>query len=209
MVRIAVLGSGGGTNLQAIIDAEKNGEIKNGKIELVLSSKPGVFMLERAQKAGIKTTVLERKNFSSPEEYSENLLEILKENKIELVVLAGFLTIITDCVSKYYHNRIINVHPSLIPSFCGKGFYGLKVHEEAIKRGVKLTGATVHFVNELCDEGPIIMQKSVEVKDDDTPEILQRRVMEEAEWVLLKQAISLFCEGKLKVDGRKVLISSM
>ena len=203
MLRIAVLVSGGGTNLQALIDAEKDGIIKNGKIELVLSSKEGVYALERAKNADIKTVVVARKDYSNIEEYSLKLIEVLKENNIDLIVLAGFMTIISESVSRAFENKIVNVHPALIPSFCGKGYYGLHVHEEALKKDVKLSGATVHFVTEVCDSGPIILQKAVEVKDDDTPETLQRRIMEEAEWKILPEAVSLICQGKVKViDGK-------
>ena len=203
MLRIAVLVSGGGTNLQALIDAEKSGIIKNGKIELVLSSKEGVYALERAKNADIKTVVVARKDYSDIEAYSQKLIDVLKENNIDLIVLAGFMTIISESVSKAFENRIVNVHPALIPSFCGKGFYGLHVHEAALEKGVKLSGATVHFVTEVCDGGPIILQKAVEVKDDDTPETLQKRIMEEAEWKILPEAVSLICQGKVKViDGK-------
>ena len=206
MLNIGVLVSGGGTNLQTLIDAEKNGEIKNGKLKLVISSKADVFALKRAEQAGITNFAVPRSEYNSAEDYSKKLIDILEENNIDLVVLAGFLTITSDEFVKKYKNRIINVHPALIPSFSGKGFYGLHVHEAALERGVKLTGATIHFVNEVCDGGPIIMQKSVEVMDDDTPESLQKRVMEEAEWQLLPKAVSLFCDGKIKVDGNKVII---
>ena len=195
--------SGGGTNLQALIDAEKSGIIKNGKIELVLSSKEGVYALERAKNADIKTVVVARKDYSDIEAYSQKLIDVLKENNIDLIVLAGFMTIISESVSKAFENKIVNVHPALIPSFCGKGFYGLHVHEAALEKGVKLSGATVHFVTEVCDGGPIILQKAVEVKDDDTPETLQKRIMEEAEWKILPEAVSLICQGKVKViDGK-------
>ena len=206
MLRIAVLVSGGGTNLQALIDAQNSGIIKNGKIELVLSSKDGVYALERAKNAGIKTEVVVRKDYNDIEEYSQKLVEVLKANNIDLIVLAGFMTIITECVSRAFENRIVNVHPALIPSFCGKGFYGLHVHEAALSKGVKLSGATVHFVTEVCDGGPIILQKAVEVKDDDTPETLQKRIMEEAEWKILPEAVSLICEGKVKVVNGKTII---
>jgi len=203
LLRIAVLVSGGGTNLQALIDAEKSGIIKNGKIELVLSSKDGVYALERAKNADIKTVVVARKDYSDIESYSQKLIDVLKENNIDLIVLAGFMTIISESVSRAFENKIVNVHPALIPSFCGKGFYGLHVHEAALEKGVKLSGATVHFVTEVCDGGPIILQKAVEVKDDDTPETLQRRIMEEAEWKILPEAVSLICQGKVKViDGK-------
>ena len=174
---IIVLVSGGGTNLQALIDAQESGIIKNGKISLVISSKEGVFALERAKNSGIDTCVLPRKDFSDNKSYSEALLEILDKANADLIVYAGFMTILDECVCKKYENKMMNVHPALIPSFCGKGYYGLHVHEEALKKGVKLTGATVHFVTAVCDGGPIIMQKAVEVKNEDTPETLQRRVI--------------------------------
>lgn len=207
MLNIGVLVSGGGTNLQALIDAEKRGEIKNGKISLVIASRSDAYALERAKNNDIKTEVLLRKSFESTDAYSDALLEILEKNSIDLVVLAGFMTIISSKVPSVYKNKIINIHPALIPSFCGKGFYGLHVHEAALERGVKLSGATVHFVNEVCDGGPIIIQKAVEVKDDDTPETLQKRIMTEAEWKILPKAVSLFCEGKLKVEGNRVIVS--
>ncbi len=206
MLNIAVLVSGGGTNLQALIDAEKRGEIQNGKIKLVLASKSDAYALERAKNSEIETTVLLRKEFSSTEEYSNKLISILKEKNIDLIVLAGFMTIFSDDVTKAFENKIINVHPALIPSFCGKGFYGLHVHEGALERGVKISGATVHFVNEICDGGPIILQKAVEVLFDDTPETLQKRIMEQAEWKLLPEAVSLFCQGRLSVIDGKVKI---
>ena len=206
MLNIAVLVSGGGTNLQALIDAEKRGEILNGKIKLVLASKSDAYALERAKNSEIETAVLLRKEFSSTEEYSNKLISILKEKDIDLIVLAGFMTIFSDDVTKAFENKIINVHPALIPSFCGKGFYGLHVHEGALERGVKISGATVHFVNEICDGGPIILQKAVEVLFDDTPETLQKRIMEQAEWKLLPKAVSLFCQGRLSVIDGKVKI---
>ena len=206
MLNIAVLVSGGGTNLQALIDAEKRGEIHNGKIKLVLASRSDAYALERAKNSEIETCVLLRKDFSSTEEYSNKLIGILKEKNIDLIVLAGFMTIFSDDVTKAFENKIINVHPALIPSFCGKGFYGLHVHEGALARGVKISGATVHFVNEICDGGPIILQKAVEVLFDDTPETLQKRIMEQAEWKLLPEAVSLFCEGRLSVIDGKVKI---
>lgn len=205
--KIAVLVSGGGTNLQALIDAESDGIIKNGEITLVISSRPGVYALERAEKAGIKSIVLERKKYALQADFDADLLDALKEHDIDLVVLAGFLTILGDTVISEYKNRIINVHPSLIPSFCGKGFYGLKVHEAALSRGVKLTGATVHLVNEIADGGPILMQRAVEVMDDDTPETLQKRVMRECEHVLLPLAVSKFCEDKITVKGNIAVIN--
>lgn len=206
MLKIAVLVSGGGTNLQALIDAEKRGEIKNGKISLVLSSRADAYALERAENNGIKTAVLKRKDFADLDEYSDKLIEILQSEDIDLIVLAGFMTIISEKVAKTFENRIINVHPALIPSFCGKGFYGLHVHEAALARGVKVSGATVHFVNEICDGGPIILQKPVAVEEGDTPETLQKRIMEQAEWKILPKAVSLFCEGKLEVKDNRVII---
>lgn len=189
--KIAVFVSGGGTNLQALLDAEKSGIIKNGEIALVLSNKAGVYALERAEKAGVKTKVIEKKDFSDQLSFEEKIKEILNEEKIELIILAGFMSILSESFTKDYPERIINVHPSLIPSFCGKGFYGLKVHEAALSYGVKVTGATVHFVNEIPDGGKIIMQKAVEIKEGDTAEILQKRVMEEAEWKMLPLAAEL------------------
>ena len=204
--RIAVLVSGGGTNLQALIDAEARGELGGGKITLVLASKPGVFALERAAKAGIEGKVLARGDWGSIADYSRALADALTEAKIDLVVLAGFLTIIDEQVYEAFPNKIINVHPALIPSFCGKGFYGLHVHEAALAKGVKVSGATVHIVTPECDAGPIILQKAVEVKEGDTPETLQRRIMEEAEWKILPEAVKLFCEGRITVCDNKVYI---
>lgn len=192
--RIAVFVSGGGTNLQALLDAQKAGNIPHGKIELVFSNKAGVFALERAKRAEIPTLTLEKKDFPSQAEFEKEILSALKENKIDLVVLAGFLCILSEAFVKAYPDRIINVHPSLIPSFCGKGFYGLKVHEKALERGVKLTGATVHLVNEIPDGGEILMQKAVEVREGDTPETLQKRVMEEAEWILLPRSCEMLAK---------------
>ena len=204
--RIAVLVSGGGTNLQALIDAESRGELGAGKISLVLASKPGVFALERAAKAGIEGRVLARRDYASIAEYSRALADTLTEAGIDLVVLAGFLTIIDEQVYEAFPNRIINVHPALIPSFCGKGFYGLYVHEAALAKGVKVSGATVHIVIPECDAGPIILQKAVEVRQDDTPESLQLRIMQEAEWKILPEAVRLFCEDKIEVRDNKVYI---
>ena len=204
--RIAVLVSGGGTNLQALIDAEGRGELGEGKITLVLASKPGVFALERAAKAGIEGRVLARRDYDSIADYSRALADTLTEAKIDLVVLAGFLTIIDEQVYEAFPNRIINVHPALIPSFCGKGFYGLHVHEAALAKGVKVSGATVHIVTPECDAGPIILQRAVEVREDDTPESLQLRIMEEAEWKILPEAVRLFCEDKIAVRDNKVYI---
>lgn len=205
-MRIAVLVSGGGTNLQALIDAEARGELGGGEIALVLASKPGVYALERAANAGIESVVLARKEYSDSDAYTKALVDKLTEKKIDLVVLAGFMIIIGEGMYKAFPNRIINVHPALIPSFCGQGFYGLHVHEAALAKGVKVSGATVHFVTPECDAGPIILQKAVEVREDDTPEILQKRIMEEAEWKILPLAVSLFCQGRLKVENDKVRI---
>ncbi len=185
MLKIAVLVSGGGTNLQALIDAQASGLIKSGRIALVASDKPEAYALTRAESAGIKTAVLERVKGESPAEYGERLIALLKAEGIGMVVLAGFMRILDICVIRAYEGRIINVHPSLIPAFCGEGFYGLRVHRAALERGVKVTGATVHIVNEIPDGGPILAQRAVEVLDGDTPETLQRRVMEQAEWLLL------------------------
>lgn len=204
--RIAVLVSGGGTNLQALLDAQKRGELPGGEIALVVSSKPGVYALERAEKAGVEALTVARKDYPDAGSFCAALLDTLKARAIDLVVLAGFLSILTPEFVRAYENRIINVHPALIPSFCGKGAYGLHVHEMALEYGVKVTGATVHFVTEGADEGPIILQKAVDILPGDTPETLQRRVMEEAEWVLLPRAVALFCEGKLAVEGRRVII---
>ena len=206
MVRIAVLVSGGGTNLQALIDAHTAGRIPGGVLAAVIASKPGAYALQRAEKAGIPGYVIPRSDFATSREMTCALVEKLRELEIDLVVLAGFMTILTGEITDAYPNAILNVHPALIPSFCGQGYYGLRVHEEALRYGVKLTGATVHFVSEDCDGGPIVLQKAVEVREDDTPETLQRRVMEEAEWVLLPRAVALFCAGKLRVEGRTVHI---
>lgn len=206
MLNIAVLVSGGGTNLQALIDAQVAGQIQNGAISLVISSRTDAFALERAKKAGIPTRVLLRKGFAEQADYDAALLALLEEFQIQLVVLAGFMTIISETVIRQYENQIINVHPALIPSFCGPGFYGLHVHEAALEKGVKVSGATVHFVNEVCDGGPIILQKAVEVLPDDTPETLQRRIMEQAEWKLLPRAVELFCAGKIVVENGRTRI---
>ncbi len=204
--KIAVLVSGGGTNLQALIDAEKQGKLGSGRIALVISSKPDVYALERAKNNGIATLVLARKAYDSITEYSKALADALENAGVDLVVLAGFLTIIDEQVYERFPNRILNVHPALIPSFCGKGFYGLKVHEAALSKGVKLSGATVHIVTPECDAGPIVLQKAVAVSQDDTPETLQRRIMEEAEWEILPMAVRLFCEDKISVVDNKVYI---
>ncbi len=206
MKNIVVLVSGGGTNLQALIDAQNSGIIKNGKITCVISSNPDAYALKRAEKNDIDTAVIRRKDYSEFSQYDNALVELLKSKNADLVVLAGFMTILGKEVINAFENRIINIHPALIPSFCGEGFYGLKVHEKALEKGVKLTGATAHFVNEVCDGGPIIIQKAVEIKNGDTPEVLQKRVMEEAEWKILPKAVSLFCENKIKVVGNKTEI---
>jgi len=204
--KIAVLVSGGGTNLQALIDAQARGELGGGEIAAVISSKAGAYALERAAKAGIPGYVLPRKNFDSNQAMTIALVDLMKDMGIDLVVLAGCMIIFTQELVDAYPNAIMNVHPALIPSFCGQGFYGLHVHEEALKYGVKLSGATVHFVSAECDGGPIIAQKSVAVQEDDTPETLQRRIMEQAEWKLLPEAVCLFCQDRLSVDGRIVKI---
>ncbi|MBQ6937346.1 MAG: phosphoribosylglycinamide formyltransferase [Clostridia bacterium] len=191
MTRICVLVSGGGTNLQALIDAQKDGIIKSGEISLVISNNPDAYALERAQKAGIQTAVVNKKECSSQAEFEQKLVDVLTENKIDLIILAGFMCILSENFTSRYPKRIINVHPSLIPSFCGKGFYGLHVHEAALSYGVKVTGATVHFVNEIPDGGEIILQKAVEIEEGDTPETLQRRVMENAEWKILPRAAEI------------------
>ena len=208
MKKIVVLVSGGGTNLQALIDAQKQGGIKNGKITGVIASKPGVYALTRAEKAGIKTRVIERKQYPDSKAFSVDLLAALREEEADLVVYAGFMTIVDRMVSDAFPYRMMNVHPALIPSFCGKGFYGLHVHEAVLKSGVKVTGATVHFVNEVCDGGAIILQKAVDVQNGDTPESLQKRVMEEAEWKILPKAVSLFCEDKIKIQNGIAIVES-
>lgn len=206
MVKIAVLVSGGGTNLQALIDAQARGEIVNGQIAAVISSSPTAYALQRAERAGIPTAVVDRKAYASNQEMTVALTRQLQDLDIGLVVLAGFMYVLTPELIQAYPNAIINIHPALIPSFCGEGFYGLHVHERALAYGVKVSGATVHFVSEECDGGPIILQQAVDVKEDDTPETLQRRIMEQAEWKLLPRAVSLFCEGRLCVEGRTVHI---
>jgi phosphoribosylglycinamide formyltransferase-1 len=204
--RIAVLVSGGGTNLQALIDAEKGGAFGESRIALVLSSKPDVYALERAKNNQIKSIVLPRKEYSDITAYSKALADTLTAEGIDLVVLAGFLTIFDEQVYERFPNRILNVHPALIPSFCGKGFYGLHVHEAALEKGVKVSGATVHIVTPECDAGPIVLQKAVAVKEDDTPETLQKRIMEEAEWKILPEAVRLFADGRITVNNNKVYI---
>ena len=197
-VKIAVLVSGGGTNLQALIDATKSGIIKNGKIDVVISNNSSAFALERAKNNSIDSEIVIKKNFYSQEEFEDKIKSIIIERGVELIVLAGFMSILSQKFTSFFANKIINVHPSLIPSFCGKGYYGLKVHEEALKKGVKVTGATVHFVNEIPDGGEIIMQKAVKIRDNDTPEILQRRVMEQAEWKILPQSVEKICKKIIK-----------
>lgn len=206
MLKIAVCVSGGGTNLQAILDAVKSGAIKNTKPVLVLSSNSTAFALKRAANAGIPTAVLQKNKYRTEEEWGEAFLRLLDDADTDLVVLAGFLAKIPKQVTSAYVGRIINIHPSLIPSFCGQGYYGLKVHEEAIKRGVKITGATVHFVDDGMDSGPIILQKAVSVLEEDTPESLQKRVMEEAEWMILPLVINLIAENKIILKDGKVVI---
>ena len=204
--RIAVLVSGGGTNLQALIDAQGRGELGGGQICAVVASKPGVYALERAAQASIPSYVVARKDYPSSQAFTIALVDQLRALDIDLVVLAGFLVILTGEMVRAFPNAILNVHPALIPSFSGEGCYGLHVHEKALAYGVKVTGATVHFVSEECDGGPIVLQKAVDILEGDTPEVLQRRVMEQAEWVILPQAVSLFCQGRLRVEGRTVRI---
>ena len=207
MKNIVVLVSGGGTNLQALIDAQNRGEITGGKITCVVSSNPDAYALTRAKNNGIATEVIRRKDYDAFEKYDAALTELLKSKNADLIVLAGFMTILGSQVIRAFENRIINIHPALIPSFCGEGFYGLRVHEAALEKGVKVTGATAHFVNEICDGGPIILQKAVAVQNGDTPEVLQKRVMEQAEWQILPKAVALFCEDKIKVTGNTTEIT--
>lgn len=207
MLNIAVLVSGGGTNLQALIDAQEKGELKGGRICSVISSSGDAYALTRAEKAGIETFILERGNYKSKDEFSLALDAVIEHQNVGLIVFAGFMHILNDAFCQKYKNRMINVHPSLVPAFSGKGFYGLKVHEQALQYGVRLSGATVHFVEPEVDGGPIILQKAVPVEDDDTPERLQARVMREAEHIILPKAVSLFCEGRLQLKGRRVIIS--
>lgn len=203
---IVVLVSGGGTNLQALIDAQKRGELGDGKITCVISSKEDAYALKRAEENAIKTRVLIRKKYPDIASYSKAMRDALLDENADLVVYAGFMTILDENVCNAFENKMINVHPALIPSFCGKGFYGLHVHESALEKGVKVSGATVHFVTAECDAGPIILQKAVEVKEGDTPESLQKRIMEQAEWKILPKAVQLFCDGKIAVkDGRTVI----
>ena len=206
MMNIAVFVSGGGTNLQALIDAQNRGEIKNGKITFVLASNEGAYALERAKNAGIESTVVNRKSYSSKSEYDKAVLKELEGRNIDLIVLAGFLSILGEELVSEYRNRIINIHPSLIPLFCGDGFYGKRVHTAVLESGVKVTGATAHFVNEITDGGAIILQKAVPVEQGDNEDILQYRVMRQAEWEILPKAVSLFCEGRIKIVGNKTEI---
>ena len=207
MKNIVVLVSGGGTNLQALIDSQQSGGIKGGRISCVISSKEGAYALERANKADIPTVVIPRKEYKDSKTYSEAILAELNRQNADLVVLAGFMTILDECVTKAYPYKIINVHPALIPSFCGEGYYGLKVHEAALAYGVKVSGATIHFVNEEADAGAIILQGTVDVQKDDTPETLQRRIMENVEWKLLPKAVSLFCQDRIEIaDGKAYVV---
>ena len=203
---VVVLVSGGGTNLQALIDAQKRGELGNGKITCVIASKPDAYALTRAKDNGIKTRVLVRKDYDDIASYSKAMKDALVEEKADLIVYAGFMTILDETVCNAFENKMINVHPALIPSFCGKGYYGLHVHEEALKKGVKVSGATVHIVTAECDAGPIILQKAVEVLEDDTPEVLQKRIMEQVEWKILPEAVKLFCDDRITVSNGKAYI---
>ena len=207
MLRIGVMVSGGGTNLQAIIDAVAQGKVTNTEIAAVISNNKNAYALERAKKAGIEAVCISPKDFDSREEFNEKLIEKIDSLQLDLIVLAGCLVVLPEKLIKKYPNKIINIHPSLIPSFCGTGYYGLKVHEAALERGVKITGATVHFVDAGTDTGPIILHKAVEIREDDTPEILQRRVMEEAEWVIMPKAIDLIANGRVTVKDGRVHIS--
>lgn len=209
MLKIGVLVSGGGTNLQSVIDAVESGYIPNSEIVTVVSSKKDAYALERAREYGIPGEYIGRKNFEIQKEYDCALAKNMKDHGVELILLCGFLSILGESFIKEFEGRIINIHPALIPSFCGKGYYGLKVHEEALKYGVKITGATVHFVELEPDAGPIIAQKAVEIKDDDTPETLQKRVMEEAEWILMPLAVKLYAENRLEIVNRRVKIKNM
>lgn len=199
--KIAVFVSGGGTNFEALINAQENGKIPHGEIVLMVSSSKTAYALKRAENHGIKSVVCSKKELGSQESFEKEILKNLEENNIQLIVLAGFMSILSKEFTKKYENRIINIHPSLIPSFCGEGFYGLHVHEAVLKKGVKVTGATVHIVNEIPDGGPIIMQRAVYVEENDTPEILQKRVMEQAEWKILPESVELMCSGKVKIEN--------
>ncbi len=206
MVRTAILVSGDGTNLQSIINSHNFGKIKNCELAAVISSKPEAFALTRAKSAGIPTFVVDHKNFSNRTGFSEAIYQKLKSLDIELVVLAGFMVVLGSPLIEAYENRIINIHPSLVPSFCGQGFYGIRVHEEALNFGVKVSGATAHFATAIADAGPVIIQRAIEVRETDTPSSLQKRIMEEVEWKILPEAISLYCEGRLSITGRIVHI---
>lgn len=206
MLRVAVCVSGGGTNLQHILDRIADGTVKNAEVVRVIRNNPGAYALERAKNAGVEAVCISPKQYETRELFNEALLDSLVSWRPDLVVLAGFLVAIPESVIRAFPNRILNIHPSLIPSFCGKGYYGLHVHEKVLERGVKVTGATVHFVDEGLDSGPILLQKAVEVKEGDTPEVLQKRVMEQAEWILLPEAISLIAQGRVAVEGRKTRI---
>lgn len=206
MLNIAVFVSGGGTNLQALIDAQDRGEIKNGKITFVLASNENAYALERAKKAGIESTVVNRKAYDTKADYDKAVLKALDGRNIDLIVLAGFLSILGEDLVNEYKNRIINIHPSLIPLFCGDGFYGKKVHTAVLNSGMKVTGATAHFVNEITDGGAIILQKAVPIEQGDNEDVLQYRVMRQAEWEILPKAVSLFCEGRIKINGNKTEI---
>ena len=205
MLRLGICVSGGGTNLQAILDKLESGEITNACAAVVVSNNPGAYALQRAKDAGVPAVCVSPRDYENREAFNRALVDTLKEHQVDLVVLAGFLVVIPPLMVEQYRNRIINVHPSLIPSFCGTGNYGLKVHENALKRGVKVTGATVHFVDEGTDTGPIILQKAVEVEEGDTPEVLQRRVMEQAEWIILPRAIDLIANGRIRVETGRVI----
>lgn len=206
MLKLAVIVSGGGTNLQALIDQMEQNKLPNASIEVVISNHEDAYALERARLHHLATAVITRKEYRTPEEFAEALLKLIQSYEVDLIVLAGCLMLIPGLVVREFRHRIINIHPSLIPSFCGEGFYGLKVHEAALARGVKITGATVHFVDEGCDTGPIILQKEIAVADNDTPESLQRRVMEQAEWMILPEAVRLISEGRILIKDNKVSI---
>ena len=205
-MKIAVMVSGGGTNLQAIIDGIANGTITNTEISLVYSNNPNAYAIERAKKAGIPYAVKSPKEFENRDDFNKALLKILQDANPDLIVLAGCLVVVPECVVKAFPNKIINIHPSLIPAFCGTGFYGLKVHEQVLKRGVRVSGATVHFVDEGTDTGPIILQKPVMIRQDDTPEVLQKRIMEQAEWKIMPMAIDMIANGRVRVENHKVII---